>query len=50
MWPIRNETAASERFLSWLNRIFGAIWNATSAFKQFFPIATEIAIATKTAF
>jgi len=50
MWPIRDETAALERFLSWPNRVFGAIWNAIFAFKRFFPIMTETAIATETAF
>jgi len=50
MWPIRDEMAALERFLSWLNRVFGAIWNVISAFKRFFPIATETAIMIETAF
>jgi len=29
------------KVLSWPNRVFGAIWNAISVFKRFFPIATE---------
>jgi len=41
---------ALERFLSWQNRIFTAIWNAISAFKRFFLIATETTIATEIAF
>ena len=41
MWPVYGETHASERFLSWPNRIF-AIWNAISTL-HFFHIATESA-------
>jgi len=43
MWPIRNETAASKRFLSWPNRVLAIIWNAISALERFFYIATETA-------
>ena len=43
MWPIRDETAALERFLSWPNCVFSTIENAISAFKRFFPIAIETA-------
>ena len=30
MWPICDETTPLERFLSWLNSIFAATWNAIS--------------------
>ena len=50
MWLIHDKTAASERFLSWPNHVFAAIWNTVSALEQFFHIAAEIAIATETAF
>ena len=50
MWPIRDETAALERFWSWPNRVFAAIWNVIFAFKRLFPTVTETAIATETAF
>jgi len=50
IWPIRAEKAALEGFLSWPNCIFAAIWNVISAFKQFFPIATETTIVIKPAF
>ena len=47
---IRDETAMFERFLSWLNSVFTAIWNMIFALEQFFHIATKAAIATETAF
>jgi len=43
MWSIYDETATLERFWSWPNRVFAAIWNAIFAFKRFFPIAPETA-------
>ena len=50
MWPIYNETAVLEKFLSWLNCVFTTIWNAISVLERFFHIATETAIAIKTTF
>ena len=46
MWPNCNETATSERFLSWPNHIFSAKWNALFALEQFFHIAIKTAMAT----
>jgi len=43
MWPVRDEMAASERFLSRPNRIFAAIWDVISALKQFFHITIKTA-------
>jgi len=35
MWPIRDETAALERFLSWPNRIFATILNVIPDWSDF---------------
>jgi len=50
MWPIHNEKVAFERFLSWPNCGFAAIWNAISAIERFLHIMTKNAIETETAF
>jgi len=39
-----------EKVLSWQNRVFAAIWNAISALKRVFSIATETALAIETTF
>jgi len=48
--PFHHEVATTEKFLSWLNRAFAAIWNIIAALYQFFYNAAETAIVTETTF